>query len=230
MYSREKELAIGKHLAANFEKTVKLVDDAEISSYVDSVGQRLARNSDVRIPVTFRVVDRDSTQAFTLPGGFQYVDRGLLARMESEAELAGVLAHGLAHTAQRSPTKEMIQGQTQTATNGAIVFVPNTSPLTMLKQQREDELAADYFGLQYVYVAGYDPEAYLNLLQRVLPQAPAGTKNADVFSTSPPLSQRIQAMQSEIVAILPKRTDSVASTPEFAEFKDRVRVWKQPSE
>lgn len=239
-YSLEHEKDLGKELAKQIERTSKLVNDPMILGYVDSVGQRLARNSDVRMPVTFRVIDTDFAGAFTLPGGFQYVDRGLLVRLESEAELAGVLAHGLGHTAMRSATKRATKEEiTQLALIPAMIYVPvdwpGTSlqpagmnfmiPVTYLKRERLEELAADYFGLQYVYVTGYDPEAYVDLMQRVSPQPPSG-KKTDPFSNSPPLAVRLAAMQKEIAAILPKKDDAVVSTSEFRSFQEHVLAWK----
>lgn len=240
-YSLEHEKELGKALAKQVDRSAKFVDDAEIVGYVGRVGQNVARNSDVRVSVTFRVIDAETVSAFTLPGGYQYISRGLLQRLESEGELSGVLAHGIAHTALRSATKEATKAQIdQIAMIPAIIQVPNTwppsnvqvtgmnfmIPLTRLKATREAELAADYFGLQYVYVSGYDPQGYLNLMERVWPQGASGKDKLNVFSTSPPLADRIQAMRKEIAEILPKRDGAVVSTPEFKDFQERIRAWK----
>jgi predicted Zn-dependent protease len=240
-YSLEHEKELGKGLAKQVDRSSKFVDDPEIVGYVDRVGQNVARNSDVRVPVVFRVVDSETVDAFSLPGGYLYINRGLLVRLESEGELAGVLAHGIAHIALRSATKEATQGEVaQLAMIPAMIFVPyNWSgstpqmtgmnfmiPLTFLKKEREDILSADYFGLQYVYVTGYDPEGYLNLMERVWPQGTSGKDKLNVFSTSPPLADRIQAMRKEIAEILPKRDGAVVSTPEFKNFQEHVRAWK----
>jgi predicted Zn-dependent protease len=177
-YSLDKEKALGNQLAKQVERSARFVDDLAITDYVDRVGQKLARNSDAGLPVTFSVVDTGSVSSFTLPGGRQYLRRGLLLQLEGEAELAGVLAHGIARTALRAATKEATQGAlTQLA--GIAVFTPNGAPVstgntplqaaatfTLLKVEREDELAADYFGLQYVYKTGYDPECFLLLIER----------------------------------------------------------------
>ncbi len=238
-YSLEHEKELGKTLAKQVDRSAKFVDDPEIVGYVDRVGQNVARNSDVRMPVTFRVIDAETVSAFTLPGGYQYISRGLLLRLESQAELAGVLAHGIAHTALRSATKEATQGEiAQLATIPATIFAPSgwpestppmtgtnfQIPLTSLSTKRQGELDADYFGLQYVYVSGYDPEGYLNPMERVWPQP--SSSNADPFSSSPQLADRIQAMRKEIAEILPKRDGAVISTPEFKDFQERVRAWK----
>ncbi|HUJ32770.1 MAG TPA: M48 family metalloprotease [Candidatus Acidoferrum sp.] len=231
-------------LAKQVGKRAKFVGDDTIAVYVDRIGQMVARNSDVRMPVTFRVIDDDSVRAFTLPGGYQYINRGLLLRIKSEAELAGVLAHGIAHTALRSATKEAAQGDiVQMAMIPMMTSAdwPGTAPRPAeanveaakalysyfnLGAKRTQELAADYFGLQYVYVTGYDPEGYLDILERVSTQTRSSAASTDVFSASPPLDQRTEAMRKEIAKILPKRSDAVVSTPEFKEFQEQVRAWK----
>ena len=177
--------------------------------------------------------------SFTLPGGRQYVSRGLLLRLESEGELAGVLAHGIARTALRAATKEATQGQlTQLA--GIAVFAPNGAPVstgntplqaaatfTLLKVEREEELAADYFGLQYVYKTGYDPECFLLLIERGgWPAVSPGKTVPKELNSFPPVEDRLKAMRKEISEILPKRSDAVVSTPEFKDFQERVRAWK----
>lgn len=174
--SLEHEKELGNELAKQIERTGRFVNDPMILGYVDRVGQRLARNSDVRMPVTFEVIDTGTVAAFTLPGGYQFISYGLLLKINSEAELAGVLAHGLAHTALRSATKRATKEEiTQVSMIPAMIYMPDdwpgTSlqmagmnfmvPLTYIKEEREQELVADYFGLQYVYVTGYDPDAYL---------------------------------------------------------------------
>lgn len=237
-YSLKKEKELGKQLAEQIDRSAKLVDDPEITWYIDRLAQLIARHSDARMTVTFHVIDSGEAGAFTLPGGYQYIDRGLLLQLKSEAELAGVLAYGIANTALRSATKEAtkadiaqiaaipgsMQGggpmaHTSGTTEGAKVMIP----LTDLKLRLEDKLAADYFGLQYVYVTGYDPECYVSFVQRIRPQvAPASA----VFGTSPPLEERVAAMRKEISSILPKRSDAVVSTPAFAEFEKRLRAWK----
>jgi predicted Zn-dependent protease len=239
IYSLEKEKALGNQLAKQFERSAKFVDDPEIVGYVDRVGQNVARNSDARMPVTFRVIDTETVGAFTLPDGHQYVGRGLLLQLGGEAELAGVLARGIAHTALRSATKQATEGEiTQLA--GIPVFTPNGVPvpsgntplqagamLTLIKVEREDELAADYFGLQYVYVTGYDPEPYTRLIERgVWPKVSPGKTVPKELSSFPPVGDRLKAMRKEIAEILPKRSDAVVSTPEFDAFKERVRAWK----
>ena len=95
MMSIEKEIALGKQLAQDIERQVKLIDDPEINEFVSRVGQNLVRNSDAKVPFTIKVVDSDEINAFALPGGFFYVNSGLITSADEEAELAGVMAHGV---------------------------------------------------------------------------------------------------------------------------------------
>lgn len=242
-YSLEHEAQLGKQLAKQVDRSAKLVDDPEITQYVDRIGQRLARNTDVRMPVTFRVIDSDKISAFTLPGGYQYVNRGLLEQLNGEAELAGAGAWDCtdrpAFRYKRGPRGDIAQMAAISAMISVLDEYPMSRavasaqepklmfPLTAIKQEREDESAADYFGLQYVYVSGYDPECYVNLIERIWPQAASSI--APALSTSPPLQERLAAMRKEIASILPKRSSAVVSTPAFAHFQEQVRTWKRPS-
>lgn len=240
-YSVQHERDLGKQLALQINHSAVLVDDPAITRYVDRIGQTIAQHSDVQMPVTFYIIDSDKIIAFTLPGGYQYIDRGLLLQLKSEAELAAVLAHGIAQTALRSATREATR--TDIARIAAIstpVFVPFewppgappqgiagtkvTIPLTGLNARRYDELAADYFGLQYLYVAGYNPECYVSLLERISPQSASALPS--VFSPSPPLDKQVALMQKEIRDILPKQSGAVVSTPAFTDFQQQLLAWK----
>lgn len=238
-YSLQHEQTLGKELARQISHSAAFVNDPAVKQYIDQIGQMIARHSDVRMPVTFYVIDSDEISAFTLPGGYQYVTRGLLLQLNSEAELAGVLAHGIASTALRSATKEATQADiAQMAAIPAPVFVPNGWPQGVggtnvmlplsalnLNVKRYYELEADYFGLQYVYVTGYDPESYVNLLERISPKT--ASPIASPLSSSPPLAEQVALMQKEIADILPKQSSAIVSTPAFAEFQQRLRAWKR---
>jgi predicted Zn-dependent protease len=233
-YSVEKEKELGKTLADEVERSSKLVQDPTVTEYIERVAQKVANNSDAGMPITVHVVDSDGVMAFTLAGGYQYVSRGLLLRLENEAELASVLARGIAHTALRSATKEATKTQLmQVATvpvvasgpgNSSASGVPLTIPLVQLIMRRDDELDADYFGIQYVYKAGYDPECFTNFLQRIWGSNAAATVSTPkVLSDYPPLDERLAALRKEISKILPPRNGAIISTPEFDVFKDRLR-------
>jgi predicted Zn-dependent protease len=180
------------------------LDDPAATQYIERVAQNVANNSDARIPITARVIDSDSLNALTLPGGYQYLNRGLLFRLEGEGELASVLARGIAHTVLRSATREATKGQlTQLSTIPLILMGPPGSsssglslaiPLTQLKERRDEELDADYFGMQYLYKAGYDPECFTSFVQRIWGAGAATTEKVPkVMSTYPPLDERLAA-------------------------------------
>jgi predicted Zn-dependent protease len=239
LYSLEKEIAIGKQLAQEVERSAKLVDDPVIVEFVNRVGQNLVRNSDARVPFTIKVIDSDEINAFALPGGFFYVNSGLVLRADEEAELAGVMAHEIAHVAARHGTKNATKGElTQLAMIPLILLGPGgwagygiyqgmnfLIPLQFLKFSRDAEREADYLGLQYMYKAGYDPNAYVSFFEKI--QAEERRRPGSipkVFSTHPPTPERIQNTQKEIATILPAREQYIVSTSEFDVVKARLRA------
>jgi len=237
LYSLEKEIALGKQFAQEVERTAKLVDDPVVVEYVNRVGQRLVRNSDARVPFTIKVIDSDEINAFALPGGFFYVNSGLVLRADEEAELAGVMAHEIAHVTARHATKNATKAElTQLAMIPAIILLPGgwagygiyqgmnfLIPLQFLKFSRNAEREADYLGLQYMYKAGYDPNAYVAFFEKI--QAEERRRPGSipkVFSTHPPTPERIQNTQKEIATILPAREQYIVSTSEFDLVKRRL--------
>jgi predicted Zn-dependent protease len=237
-YSLEREIALGKQLAQEVERSSKLIDDPVVTEYVNRVGQNLVRNSDARVPFTIKVIDSDEVNAFALPGGFFYVNSGLILRAQEESELAGVMAHEISHVAARHGTKNATKGQIlQLATIPLILLGPaglagyglyeglNVAlPVTFLKFSRDAEREADFLGLQYMYKAGYDPNAYVTFFERI--QADEKRRPGTipkVFSTHPPTPERIENAQKEIVRILPNRPEYIVTTSEFDSVKERLR-------
>src|SRR5260370_30058634 len=177
--SLDKEKELGKQLAREVERSPRLIDDPVLTAYLDRIAQNIAKNSDVRFPITIRVIDSEAIDAFTLPGGFQYINTGLLLQTAEEAELAGVLARGIAHTAIRTSTQEATKGEfMQLATIPLILLGPGgwagygnyqganlAIPVTYLKYRRDAERAADYFRLKYLYKADYDPTCFSGFLE-----------------------------------------------------------------
>jgi predicted Zn-dependent protease len=237
-YSLEREIALGKSLAQEVERSAKLVDDPVITEYVNRVGQNLVRNSDAKVPFTIKVIDSDAVNAFALPGGFFYVNNGLILRADSEAELAGVMAHEIAHVAARHSTKRETKGQlTQLATIPLILLGPGgwagygiyqglnfAVPLTFLKFSRGDENEADYLGVQYAYKTGYDPNAFVSFFEKVQAEEKRrpGTVPT-VFSTHPPTADRVERVEKEIATILPARNQYIITTSEFDQVKARLQ-------
>jgi beta-barrel assembly-enhancing protease len=238
LYSLEHEIALGKGLAQEVERSSKLIDDPVITEYVNRVGQNLVRNSDARVPFTIKVIDSDEVNAFALPGGFFYVNSGLILRAQEESELAGVMAHEISHVTARHGTKNATKGELmQMATIPLMLLGPvgwagygiyeglNIAiPLTYLKFNRDSEREADFLGLQYMYKAGYDPNAYVTFFERI--QADEKRRPGTipkVFSTHPPTPERIENTQKEIARILPARPEYIVTTSEFDTVKARLR-------
>src|ERR1700681_3118671 len=236
-YSLEREIALGKSLAQEVERSAKLVDDPIVSEYVNRVGQHLVRNSDAKVPFTIKVIDSDVVNAFALPGGFFYVNSGLILRADSEAELAGVMAHEIAHVAARHGTKNATKGElAQLATIPLIMLGPGgwagyglyeglqfAIPMGFLKFSRDAEREADYLGLEYMYKAGYDPNAFVSFFEKIEAEERRHPGSIPkVFSTHPPTPERVQKAQEEITTILPTRDEYIVSTSEFDIVKSRL--------
>src|SRR5213082_231281 len=237
-FSIEKEIALGKGLAQEVERSSKLIDDPVVTEYVNRVGQNLVRNSDAKVPFTIKVIDSDEVNAFALPGGFFYVNSGLILRAQEESELAGVMAHEISHVTARHGTCQATKGELmQLASIPAMIFIPYTMagyalyqglnmaiPLTFLKFSRDAEREADFLGIQYMYKAGYDPNSYVTFFERV--QADEKRRPGTIpkaFSTHPPTPERIGNTQKEIARILPARQEYIVTTSEFDTVKARLR-------
>jgi len=238
-YSLEKEIALGKQMAQEVERQAKIVDDPIIAEYVSRVGQNLVRNSDAKVPFTIKVLDTEEVNAFALPGGFFFVNTGLILRAESEAELAGVMAHEIAHVAARHGTKQATRGElAQIGMVAASILVPYSMlgygamqgasiliPVGFLKFSRSMEREADYLGLQYLYKTGYDPTAFVDFFENLqsTEMKKPGTV-AKVFSTHPMNGDRIKAAQDEIERILMPKPEYVVNTAEFNDVKARLEM------
>src|SRR5467141_402480 len=238
LYSLEREIALGKASAQEVERTAKMINDPVVTEYVNRVGQNLVRNSDAKVPFTIKVIDSDVVNAMALPGGFFYVNSGLILHADEEAEMAGVMAHEIAHVAARHGTKNATKGELmQLATIPLILLGPGgwagygiyqglnlAIPVTYLKFSRDAEREADYLGLQYMYKAGYDPNSYVTFFERI--QADEKRRPGSipkVFSTHPPTPERIENTQKEIARILPARQEYIVTTSEFDSVKSRLR-------
>jgi len=237
-YSLEREIGLGKALVQEVERSSKLIDDPVVTEYVNRVGQNLVRNSDAQVPFTIKVIDSDEVNAFALPGGFFYVNSGLILRAQEESELAGVMAHEISHVTARHGTKQATKGELiQLGAMAAMIVVPYgwagygiyqgmnlAIPLTFLKFSRDAEREADFLGIQYMYKAGYDPNAYVTFFERI--QADEKRRPGTIpkfFSTHPPTPERIELAQKEIARILPDKDEYIVTTSEFDSVKGRLR-------
>jgi predicted Zn-dependent protease len=236
-YSLETEIRMGREYAQMIDTTVKLVQDPVITEYVNRIGQNIVRNSDARVPFTIKVIDSDEVNAFALPGGFFYVNTGLLLVGDEEAELAGVMAHEVAHVAARHAMRQMTRGALANLASIPLIFVGGGIgyaarsaagigvPMSFMKFSRGFEEEADYLGLQYMYKAGYDPQSFLTFFEKI--QAKEKKKPgtlSKVFASHPPLESRVSKIQRQTDTKLPSRLHYVVTTSEFDDIRSRLAV------
>jgi len=234
-YSIETDIKIGRTYSQQFEAASKMIQDPVVNEYVNRIGQNLVRNSDAKVPFTIKVVDADDVNAMALPGGFFYVNSGLILAADDEAELAAVMAHEIAHVALRHATRGQTRADIANIATIPLIFLGGGIgyaarqaagiglPMTFLKFSRSFEAEADYFGLEYMYKAGYDPNAFVTIfekLQALDKKKPGALSKA--FSTHPQTPDRIQKSQEEISSILAPRDQYIETTSEFNEVKARL--------
>ena len=233
-YSIEKEIALGRQMAEGVEKQSKLVRDPVVVEYVNRVVQNLVRNSDAKVPFSIQVIDSSEVNAFALPGGFMFVNTGLITQVEGEAELAGVLAHEIAHVAARHATKQATRGTILNYATVPLVFMGGwgiviqgainlAGPVGFLHFSRAMEGEADRLGLQYMYRAGYDPNAFTDFFERIesLEKRKPGTISK-VFATHPPTRARVRRAQQVIQNELKPLSQYVLDTSEFHGVQERI--------
>jgi hypothetical protein len=236
-YSTDSEIKMGKQYADEVEKSTRFITDPTIDEYVNRIGQNIVKNSDCKVPFTIKVIDSDEINAMALPGGFFYVNSGLILAADEEAELAGVMAHEIAHVCAHHAAREMTRanyvqigmvplimmtGYTWTG-YGIYEAAQLAIPITFLEFSREFEAQADYLGVQYMYRSGYDPQAFISFFEKVqaLEKRKPGLV-AKAFSDHPQTPDRIQHTQEEIARILPARDEYTVTTSEFDDIKARL--------
>jgi beta-barrel assembly-enhancing protease len=236
-YSLDKQVAMGRAYSQQVEHSAKLVTDPQVTEYVNRVGQNLVRNSDAKVPFTIKVIDTDELNAFALPGGFFYVNSGLILAADNEAELAGVMAHEIAHVAACHVAREQTRGNIVNLASIPLIFVPGGwavyegaqaalsigVPLTFMKFSRNFESEADFLGMEYMYKAGYDPQSFISFFEKIEAQEKKkpGTL-AKAFSSHPMTPDRVAHAQQEMKAVLPPRPEYVVDTSEFQQVKSRL--------
>jgi predicted Zn-dependent protease len=234
-YSLEGQVRMGKSFAMQVEQSAKLVNDPVVTEYINRIAQNIVRNSDAKVPFTVKVLDDDSVNAFALPGGYFYVQSGLILAADNEAELAGVMAHEIGHVAACHAARQQTRGNIANLASIPLIFIGGGLgyglyeaagigvPLTFMKFQRNFEAQADYLGVQYLYASGYDPQAFPQFFEKI--QALEKKKPgfvAKAFETHPPTPARMEHTQHEIATILPAKPQYVVDTSEFQDVKARL--------
>jgi len=226
------ELDLGRKLSKEIEKEAKPMPLRVLNDYIDSLGQSLAKNSDLnKIPYHFKVINGKQINAFAIPGGYIYVYRGLIETVESEAELAGVLAHEIAHVAARHGTEQFTR-QLGFSILASVILGSNPSQLEviaarlfgtagLLAYSRSNESEADRLGVHYLYRTGYNPEGmgeFFDKLQAIHKDKPNLLER--FFSTHPPLSNRLASVKAEMAKIPPDEIKGATkNSPEFSIVK-----------
>jgi Zn-dependent protease with chaperone function len=253
LYSLQKERALGESMAATIDRGARFVSDPEITEYVRRLGQKIARNSDADVLFSIRVIDSPDLRVFALPGGFLYVDKGLIMEVDSEAELAGLMAHEIAHIAARHATRfatrkygwSMLTIPLAYLSGPAVLGTRQIGPLALRKFSRDSEFEADLLGIEYQYAAGYDPQAFVDALEKlegketqtrerlakalpILAKVPLHDQLARAFSNYPPAQERIEKLQNAIATFLPSRNDYVIDTSEFQGVKAKLAWADRP--
>ena len=236
-YSLDKQVAMGREFSQQVEHSAKLINDPVVTEYVNRIGQNIVRNSDSKVPFTIKVIDDDAINAFALPGGFFYVNSGLILAADNEAELAGVMAHETAHVAACHVAREQTRGNIVNLASIPLIFVPGGwavyegtqaalsvgVPLTFMKFSRNFEAEADYLGMEYMYKAGYDPQSFISFFEKIEAQEkkkPGALAKA--FSSHPMTPDRVAHAQTEMQNVLPPRPEYIVNTSEFDDVKARL--------
>lgn len=234
-YSTEKEVALGRQLSQEVEQSTRLFTDPQITEYVNRIGQELVQHSDCKVPFVIKVVDDDEVNAFALPGGFFYVDTGVILAADDEAELAGVMAHEIAHVCARHATRNATKGEIAQYASLPLIFFGGpvgyavrqissiAMPLSFLKFSRDAEREADMLGMQYQYAAGYDPTAFVDFFEKLETEEKGAHSNfvARAFMTHPMTDDRVKRAEN-MLEMLPDRDSYITDTSEFDQIRDRL--------
>ena len=233
--SREKEIQIGAQYAQQIERTARLVEDPVVNEYVDRLAQNIVRHSDAKVPFLVRVLDTDEVNAFALPGGYFFVNKGLILEADTEAELAGVMAHEIAHVTARHATERMTKGQLLQFAAIPAMFIGGYWTQVAIRQglglglslsvlgiTRQSEGEADQLGTQYLWNTGLDPNGFITFFEKLeAKEKNKPGKFASFFRTHPPVEKRIVGVQQEI-SFLPLKDEYLVTTSEFDRVKSRL--------
>ena len=236
-YSIESEIKMGKQYADQVDRSARFITDPVVTEYVNRIGQNIVKNSDCKVPFTIKVIDSDEINAFSLPGGFLYINSGLILAADEEAELAAVMGHETAHVCAHHGAREMTRmNYAQLSMIPLMIFTGYTwtgygiyeaaqfaIPITFLEFSRQFEAQADYLGVQYMYRAGYDPQAFIGFFEKI--EGISKRKPnlvSKLFTDHPETPDRIMHTQEEIAEILPPKDQYLVTTSEFNAVKARL--------
>ena len=234
------EVELGNRFAKEVEAALPLVKDPALTRYLDDLGQRIARVADDRnLTWTFALVDQPEVNAFAIPGGHIYVNRGLVERAATMAELAGVLGHEVAHVTQRHSMKQMAAAQrTNVIGAGLCLFIPSLcegvtgvvlqvgAEAGFAKFSRDDEAESDRLGVRYVLAAGIDPRGVPTMFRTLLEERERNPTIFDTFFGSHPVEEsRVQTTDSLVSAIPADSLTGVESdSPSYQTFRSRLKA------
>ena len=235
--SLEKQTAMGQQYAQQVDQSSRLIKDPVVTEYVNRLGQNLVRNSDAKVPFTIKVIDDDTANAFALPGGFFYVNSGAILAADSESELAGVMAHEIAHVAACHAAREMTRSNLATIASLPLIFIGGWAgygiqevasmamPVTFMKFTRGFEAEADYLGTEYLYKSGYDPNGLISFFEKIeaMEKKKPGFLNK-AFASHPQTPDRVERTEKEISTILPAKPEYIVDTSEFQQVKARLAL------
>jgi predicted Zn-dependent protease len=238
--SDQQELEMGAQFASELDKELRFIDDPEIVRYIDGLGQslvRVSKRSD--IPYRFRVVDTEDVNAFAVPGGYLYVNRGLIEAAESECELAGVLGHEIGHVVGRHSARQITQQHGLSAITGMLlgqnpsmvaqVTAQIVGTGAVLRYSRAMESEADTFGVQELYDAGIDPSGLATFFDKLeaMRGGAGGGRLEKFFSTHPDPGARAATVRQQAAA-LPAKPSLRKDSPAFQSIKAKVKKLPKP--
>jgi predicted Zn-dependent protease len=236
--SYEREIQIGAQYAAQIEQSARLLNMPEVNEYVNDLVQNLVRHSDAKVPFRIKVLDSDEVNAFALPGGYLFINKGLIQAADTEDELVGVLTHEIAHVAARHATErltkmELLQWASIPSIfvgGGAGIALRNVLGLSLNLQilgiTRGSEREADILGAQYAWHAGYDPNGYLSFFEKLMAmEKKQPGRFASWFRTHPPTAERIEYVSKEINECLPPKPKYIVTSSTFDEIKARLKAY-----
>jgi beta-barrel assembly-enhancing protease len=236
-----KETRIGQAMAREVERVSRIIDDPATTQYLNNLAQNLARNSEASFPIQVKIIESDVKNELVLPGGFLYVNDGLILQAETEPELAGALAYGIAYGTLRCGEGHVVPDDPmQIGSMAAFIFEPYgwagyrvyegmnlAIPLTYLKEERKLVLAADRLGLSYLHQTGYDPRESVSLLERISLSLAKSKNESNALSAFPPLAVRLDCMRKEIAKVFPALETEAVLSSEFEKAKDRLSSRKR---